>query len=474
MNTTLYILASTVLVGQLPDRAGWQLAPQLFPGLELQYAGSYTEEAISPGVQFQRAYRLRSTVFVIDSTKDGWNVLLMTELGLKNSRVDDKELKESPSSIRLELAQVDRKGRIVRKDGKQWTTAASGPPTVEVGAFVLLPGYRIGLNQLWETGEPGQPPCTWQALGAEMCSGTMCVKMLGQQQTEDWDRPRGDHAAWRRRDSLWVAPSLGIAYRVERTIERREPARRDPSFRSTVKYEMDSRLRYPGKLYDDRCDEIRKGIKFQEEALPLLAQPGNFRPQINVLLKRITYYLENNPPTPYRKGVLYVKDRLEQALRGEISAVASTQEQEPLIPVVRLGERAPDFLVTNLLDRQSVRLHRSLGRPLLIAFYNPRSENGIQVLQFAKSLVQKHGNSIGVLALAVSDEIELVRRQHADMKLPFPVLDGTGLHVTFSVEATPRLVVLDSEGIARAAYTGWGPQIPGEIEIELTSRLPQR
>lgn len=473
MNATLYIMASAVLVGQVADRGGWQIAPQLFPGLELQYSGSYTEEAISPGVQFQRAYRLQSTVFVLEASKDGWDVLLMTELGLKNSRAEDTGPKQFPSSTRMELVRVDRNGRILRKDGKALATAPSGPPTVETGAFLELPAYRIGLNQLWETAEPGRPPRAWQVQGAETCSGTTCVKILGQQQTEDWDQPRADHTAWRRRESLWVAPSLGIAYRVERTVERREPARRDPSFRSTVKYEIESRLRYPGKLYDDRCDEIRKGLKFQDEALPLLAQPGNSRPQIDVLLKRIAYYLENSPPTPYRKGVLHVRARLEQALRGEISAVAPAEEQEPLIPVIRTGERAPDFLVTNLLDGKSVRLHRNLGRPLLIAFFNPRSENGTHVLQFAKNLQEKQGSNVGILALAVSGDLEQVRRQHAVMKLPFPILDGAGLHVTFAVEATPRLVVLDGQGIVRAAYTGWGPQIPGEIETEMGNWLPR-
>ena len=96
-----------------------------------------------------------------------------------------------------------------------------------------------------------------------------------------------------------------------------------------------------------------------------------------------------------------------------------------------------------------------------------------QRLQFAKVLQQKQGGNIGVLALAVSADVEFVRRQHADMKLPFPILDGNGLHVTFAVEATPRLLVLDGEGIVRAAYTGWGPQIPGEVEAEIGNWLPR-
>ena len=52
-----------------------------------------------------------------------------------------------------------------------------------------------------------------------------CIKIVGEQKTDDWDRPRLDRIAWRRLDTVWLAPGLGVAAKVERIIEKREPGR---------------------------------------------------------------------------------------------------------------------------------------------------------------------------------------------------------------------------------------------------------
>jgi hypothetical protein len=85
---------------------------------------------------------------------------------------------------------------------------------------------------------------------------------------------------------------------------------------------------------------------------------------------------------------------------------------------------------------------------------------------------ERFQSNVTIMALAVTDNVNLVRKQHADMRLPFPILDGKGLHLTFGVDATPRLVVLDGEGYLRAAYTGWGDHIPREINAELQRWIP--
>src|SRR5207244_11330697 len=67
---------------------------------------------------------------------------------------------------------------------------------------------------------------------------------------------RADHTAGRRRDTVWVPPQLGVPTRVERVLERREPARRDPTFVAEAAYDLSSQLRYPGRLFEERQEEI--------------------------------------------------------------------------------------------------------------------------------------------------------------------------------------------------------------------------
>jgi len=440
--------------------------------MELVYSGTYLEEALIPNVNYQRRYHLDTSLFVLESKARQWDVAFMTCLNTGEPSKDNKTgPKDRSASVRLELASLDAQGRL--HGTKPLIIPLSGPPTLECGIVVEAPITKVGINQFWEVNEEGRPPRTWQVLGTESCNGITCIKLLGTQQSEDWDRPRADHTAWRRRDTVWLKPQLGLAQKVERVIERREPARRDPTHRTTVRYELASTLKWPpGRLLEDRRQEILKTKKFQEDAGPLLAQPGQYQPQIESLLRKISYYTESQAPTPYRKAVVALLTHLEKARSGE-TPPEIVPEEIVFKSAVGVGQRVPDFIVTDLTGKDSARLARMLGRPVFVFFYNPATETGKEVLRFARNLHQKHGDSLSIMAMAVTNEPELARKQHADFRLPFPLLDGKGLHVTFGVDATPRLTILDGEGVVRFATTGWGTQTEREITEELTRCLPK-
>ena len=471
MVASLCLITCALAVGQPADRSEWLLTPQLLPGMELVYSGTYAEEALMPNVQYTRHYRLDTVLFVLDGSNRNWDVAFMTSLSLKEpNRGAKPEAKEIPASVRLEVAGLDGQGKL--RSATSLVAPLMGPPTLECGVVLEAPITKVGRNQFWEVNEEGRPPRTWQVMGAEPCGGVTCIKLTGNQQSDDWDRPRADHTAWRRRDTVWLMPQLGVAQKVERVIERREPARRDPTQRTVLRYELESKLRYPGRLLEDRKQEILKAKKFQEDGRLLLAQPAQYRPQIEALLKRIAYYQDNNTPTPYRRALTALVTQLENARRGDTQP-AHFDEEPRLATAVTLGQRVPDFVVTDLTGKDSARFSRFLGRPVLVFFYNPTTESGKDVLRFAQSLHQRHGDNLGLMAMAVTHDPDVARKQHAELKLPFTVLDGQGLHLTFGVEATPRLVVLDREGIVRGTFTGWGVQTPHEITEELKRCLPK-
>lgn len=475
MVTSICLLACALTVGQAPDRSEWLFSPQLTPGLELVYLGSYTEESLIPNVQYQQHYRLETQFLVLEGKQRSWQVAVMTSLSLR----DGKQERQPPanggrsSSVRLEILQVNSQGRVSDASGASVEMSLSGPPTLEFGAFVEAPLTKVSKNGFWPVNEEGRPPRTWTVVGNEVCGGISCIKLVGEQQSEDWDRPRADRAAWRRRDTVWIAPQLGVAQKVERVVERREPGRREPTQRGTVRYELESRLQYPGKLLEDRRQEIVKAAKFQEEARPLLATPAQYSGQIDALAKKVAYYRENQAPTPYRNAILQLEGRLDRARKGETPPEPSSEDIPIKRTAVDLGQKAPDFVVTDLISKKSTRLSRLLGKPVLVFFYNPTTSTGKDVLQFARELAEKHGDNISILAMAVTQDAGQIRKQHSEMRLPFAIHDGKGLHLTFGVEATPRLVLLDADGIVRAAHTGWGFHTPREITQELSRCLPR-
>jgi peroxiredoxin len=201
----------------------------------------------------------------------------------------------------------------------------------------------------------------------------------------------------------------------------------------------------------------------------LLKQPAQHRVQLDGLVKKVSQHIDNQPGTPYRKAVVHFKQALESACRGESAVAAPREDVTPAVHRVAVGERVPDFVVTSFTEAQPVRLQKVLGRPVLIVFYNPATGVGRDVVLYAKGLCEKQAGKVQVLAMAVTPNPETARKQHADLHLPFPVLDGQSLRLTLGVENTPRFVLLDAEGIVRWENTGWGYQVPAEIAQELVN-----
>jgi peroxiredoxin len=460
---------------QPASRNEWLLMPQLVRGQEFSYSGWVTEEFINDGVRCPRSYRLESSFLVLDSSKTKWDVAFLTVLSRQEQRAGQQPVASAsaPSSARLELVEIDTLGHVRGKPGVT-TVPLDGPPTAEFGAIVEVPRSAVSPEQFWDVAEEGRSPRTWRVAGAEVVQSALCVKLVGTQQSQDWDQPRGDHTAWQRRDTVWLAPQVGVAYRVERVIERRAPLRTEPTYRAVVRYERDNQATYLGQLFDDCVAEIERARKFQEEAEPLLREPDLYRGQLDGLLKRIALHLQK-PPTvgQYRKAMVQIQRRLEAARNHLSTPELGTAAVEAGPQRIVLGQRVPDFVVTELVEHESVRLYRLKGHPVLLMFYNPSTDIGRQVLRFAQALSEKHRPSLTVLALAVTEDEELVKSQHAEMHLTFPILDGKGLHPTYGVDGLPRFVLLDSDGVLRASWTGWGAHTAHEVAQEVERWLPR-
>ena len=466
MIKSILFLSFALTLGQATDRTEWQLAPQLAPGLEFVYRGTYIEESLIPNVQYQRHYRLESNLFILDAGSKDWHVAVMTSLSVHDPRQPLDEKRDGQASVRLGQLRVDHQGRLRTLDKKLVETVISGPPALESGCFVPAPLVRVSRNAAWDVADEGRPIQHWQVVGLESVGGVSCVKVACVQQSDDWDHARADHTAWRRRDTLWIWPQYNVAQKVERIIEQRAPARDAPTHRATVRYELDSHMRYPGKFLDDRKQEAVKSCKLQEDAQALVREPQLYRAQIDSMLQRVSYQLEHQEKTPYRAAVLHLKNTLENAKKGE-APVPHVADDPPLpaVTVLSIGQQAPDdFTVSSFTESAATRLQSHRGKPVLIFFYNPATALGKDVLAYVKRLSERHGDKLAVLAMAVTQDEELVRKQHQTMKLTFPILDGNGMRLTFGAVQTPRFVLLDGDGIVRLAETGWGFATPIEIE----------
>src|SRR5262249_48186791 len=149
--------------------------------------------------------------------------------------------------VRLERAHVNLQGKITADPNIDLLVPLDGAPTLECGAFIALPDGRITQGQEWSVVEGERPPLKWRAAGSEMVAGNQCIKLVGEQRSDDWDHPRGDRSAWLRRETVWLAPQMGMASRLEREILQREPAHREATQRSLLRIDLESSFQLSGQ-----------------------------------------------------------------------------------------------------------------------------------------------------------------------------------------------------------------------------------
>jgi peroxiredoxin len=485
MVETLLLLGCALVSGQAPDRVptssprpveevrrtgtgDWLIAPRLLRSQELVYRGSYTADSDSVGIHFSRSYRLDLRLFVLDVTPKGTEVAFLTTWRVRDLQPNQiaRGIDQPPNSVRLEVAQVDPLGRLAPTNGVRLQVPLDALPTAECGAFVEAPDHKIALDEIWEANEEGRPAMVWRVLGTEQANGTTCVKLRGVQQSTDWDKPRADRTSWRRTDTVWMSSRLGVAVRVERVIERREPARQEVTQKSTLRYDLESSLQFPGNLADDRRQEISRARAFAESAAPLVVTPTKMVPQLNALYNKITFALDNSPATPYRDAILQVRRRVEAARRGE-GVAPLAEDTVARSQVANLGELAPDFVAPDIVTHDSARLQHWRGKPILLVFFHPASVNANELLRFSQQLTTTYPTQMTVLGMSMVEETDRVLKQRSDLELTFPLLKGNGLRASYALEATPKMVLIDPNGIVRAAWTGWGSETPSEVLQEL-------
>jgi peroxiredoxin len=468
MVANLCLLTCVLTAAQPAGGADWLLVPQLNPGQELVYTGSYAEEAIGRSVQFVRTYKIESRVFYLKSTAQGADLALFTILKPHEARLDPSGSSPTPSSVRLEIVRLDPHGLLAMEPASALSIPLEGPATLECGYFLEAPRGRLRLGQSWEAEEEGRTPRNWKITGSEVVSGVSCLKVVGMQQSDDWDQPRADRSAWRRRDVLWIAPGSGISYRVERIIEHREPARNDPTQRSVTTYNLESRVSYPGPLFEDRNREILLARNLAQTAEPFLKDPekNGSRP-LEAILTKISFNNENQTATPYRAALFQLQRRVEAARRGEAALADPLDPELPASPRVALHQPAPDFVVSDFTNAGSTRLRKLLGRPILMVFYSPDSKLAAEALRFAQAVKDAYPDQVTVLGFSMIDNAKIVLKQRAELKLAFPILSGQGLRRTYDVEATPKIVVIDGAGMVRGSYLGWGQETPSLVHDEL-------
>jgi peroxiredoxin len=445
------------------------VTPRWATGQELVYRGSVVEMRHDQGVRFTKNYRLELRTLVLNhDPREGFaEVAFMTKLSLPQG-INALGGPET-ASLRVDVGTVDGQGRLLAASAADRPgPAVDGPTTWEASIVVESPEPRVRLNQTWSAVEDGATKRV-EVLGPGNWGGVACVKVKITRQSEDWDQPRGDRAAWKCEETIWIHQRLGVAQKVERVLLRRNAAQKEPTYRLTTDFDLDSSIRYDGLFLEDRVRDIRQTRQFHEQAQQMAQQPPkNGAKAYETVLARLDQYTSRHAATPYREGLLRVRGQLLAGAQNRLSnlVVPAATEAEGLT----VGKLAPDFVIRDLDGKQAVTLRSWRGRPVLMVFFQPAATSALVVLNhLQRHMGQWNEWQIQVVGLAMTDDRSAIESLRTNLNLTLPILAGKSLRRSFDVEATPSFVVLDHQGVVRAIHAGWGP----ETAAQLTAVLQQ-
>jgi hypothetical protein len=232
---------------------------------------------------------------------------------------------------------------------------------------------------------------------------------------------------------------------------------------------MQSSPQYSVELSEDRRREVFQTIQLQQQARPLLEHPATSGSQLDTLVARAQVYLEAPSPTPFREALVHLKQRLEAARRGEspppLLPNIEPPEPTPEAPEqAAVGKPAPQFVAGDLTrPGASISLRNLRGRPVLMIFYNPQSHSLDEVMMFAEGLKARY-RDIALVGVVMSASGDRVNEQLRQKGWKMPVLNGTRLRLSYGVDYTPRLVLIDADGVIQGMVTGWGSESAAEVQ----------
>lgn len=438
-----------------------RIRPELPAGTEWLYRGQVSENYQSGQAEYSRAYRLETRALALGERQGRRTVAILTQLREKeNSRAANGPLPSITSTLRI--CGIDELGRL-QDASPDASMSMAAHAMMEHGMFLEVPPGGITMGDIWETTESGAPVARWRATGRETIQGIPCLKIEGEQATPEWQLPRADRPAWRRSETVWLGLRNGVAARVERKLERREPARDATTETRVVRYELDSSIQYPASLLADRTRDIDQAWNLSRAAAPLL-RGGGTPEAFASLLKKSEAMMEAPSPSPYRAAMAQVRRSIESARKGELPppdikpiAWTSPASNPPVAGALAAGRPAPDFVAPFIKGGAgSASLGTWKDRALLMAFVQPGTPVAEQVLLACKEWKAVAGDNLTVIVLSVRPDARSLDRLTRDTSFKTPVLDGSGLRISYAVESTPRLVLLDSRHQCLGIYDGWG------------------
>jgi hypothetical protein len=175
--------------------------------------------------------------------------------------------------------------------------------------------------------------------------------------------------------------------------------------------------------------------------------------------------------TPYRPIIEKMHERAVDAEKWE------TAQDKRAVPVlggqreVRIGQRAPHFLLKEVKSGESVSLKTVRGQAFVMVFVDPTSDLSLDALRTTLSAVAKEKRPVKVYAVASKIDPELAAELRQKVEGDYVICKGRATDSSYGVKGVPHVVCVDPQGILRVNQKGFGPEVYATL-VQNLSQLP--
>lgn len=479
------MIALTLLLapvwGDAPD-GGVKLAPKYTAGQEIVYSGTIIESCTGAhGVTYEQPYDVETTALVTQmDAKRNAEIACYTVVKMPSQDADAAQKSmDDVSTFHFDMMRVSPQGMATwmsgAMKGKSPMPSPSGQTPWELGCFLQVPADPVVKGTQWTIQSEGQPPVKCMAMGPETVDGEPCMKISCTQQSPTWMLKTTSQPAWQCESMVWVTMKKGMVYKVTRTFSARDADETKPTRVVKTSYTQSTNIVFNGPELQARTTDFEAAVKAQIEWEKLASGKSDRAPknQIGAVRHQLKFALDKSIASPYR---LAMQEMMRVAEEAEKSVVTSKPSLPPSMPHMAavVGKRARHLSVRDMETNETLSLKNFKGKCVILVYCDPESALSKKALETVVESVKSCKGTAEVYAVCNKmDEQTMDAMKKAIPGGGYKVCKAQGMDRSYGMIAMPHTIMIDKEGMLRANFLGYGPELGVSIAQQMDMQAPK-
>jgi hypothetical protein len=463
-----------------PD-GGVKLAPKYTEGQEIVYSGTIIETCSrAPGVTYEQPYDVEMTALVMQmDAKRNAEVACYTVVKMPTQDADaDQKSMEDVSTFHFDMMRVSPQGIATwmagPMKGKTPMPTPSGQAPWELGCFMQVPAEPVVKGTQWTIQSEGQPPVKCTAMGPEPVDGEPCMKIACMQQSPTWTLKNASQPAWQCESMVWMTMKKGMVYKVIRTFTARDAHETTPSRTVKTMYTQATNIVFNGPEMQARTTDFEAALKAQIEWEKLASGKSDRAPknQIGSVRHQLQFALDKSLASPYRMAM---KEMLRVAQEAEKNVVLSKPALPPSMPHMAavVGKRARHLAVRDMESNEMLTLKDFKGKCVVLVYCDPESALSQKALETVVQSTRTAKESAEVYAVCTKTDKETMDALKMAVPSGYKVCKAQAMDRSYGMIAMPHTIMIDKDGVLRANFLGYGPELGASIAQQMDLQTPK-